>query len=239
MKLGIMQPYFLPYIGYWQLLNTVDTYVVYDDVNYIKGGWINRNRILVNGDIKYISLELQGASSYKKINEIKLSPNKKSRSKLLKTIEQSYKKAPMFQDVFPLMERIFLFDTQNLSSFVYNSIDLIMQYLKINTKLVLSSELKKNNELKGQDKVIEICKKLNADTYINAAGGKQLYSFRDFSQQGINLKFLETDSNITYNQLTDDFYPSLSILDILMMLSVDDINTLLTKYRLLDESCYA
>ena len=232
MKLGIMQPYFLPYLGYWQLLNEVDSYVVYDDVNYIKGGWINRNRILVNGEVKYLSLELQGASPNKLINEISLSPNKKSRIKLLKTVGQSYKKAPMYNEVFSLMEDILLYEDDNLANFVFNSIDKIREYLKINTKLYLSSSIKKDNTLKGQDKVIEICKILNADTYVNAVGGQALYSFSDFNSEGIALEFLKTHEDICYPQLSDEFCPMLSILDILMMLPVEDIRFLLSQFTL-------
>lgn len=234
MKLGIMQPYFLPYVGYWQLLNEVDSYVVYDDVNYIKGGWINRNRILVNGKVNYLTLELQGASPNKLINEIGLSSNNKSRIKLVKTISQAYKKAPMYDKVFPLIEEILLFKNNNLGTFVFNSIDAIAKYLDIDTKLYLSSEISKDNSLKGQDKVINICKQLNADTYINAIGGQKLYSFSDFRSEGIVLRFLKTCEDICYPQLTSDFCPSLSILDMLMMLPAEDVKLNLKKFTLID-----
>lgn len=143
MKLGIMQPYFLPYIGYWQLLNAVDTYVLYDDVNFIKGGWINRNRILQNGSPAYINVPMIGASSFKKINEIGINRNPQVLSKPLKTIEQNYRKAPMFGSVFPLMEEIFCFQTGNLSEFLFHSIASVCGFLGIHTKIILSSELEK------------------------------------------------------------------------------------------------
>ena len=100
MKIGIMQPYFLPYIGYWQLLNVVDKYVIYDDVNYIKGGWINRNRILINKEVKYFNVKLNGASPNKLINEVEVSLDEVYQKKLLKTIEENYKKAPFFMKFF-------------------------------------------------------------------------------------------------------------------------------------------
>ena len=101
MKIGIMQPYFLPYIGYWQLLNAVDKYVIYDDVNYIKGGWINRNRILINKEPKYFNVKLNGASPNKLINEVEVSNDNIWQKKLLKTIEENYKKAPFLKKFFP------------------------------------------------------------------------------------------------------------------------------------------
>ena len=100
MKLGIMQPYFFPYIGYWQLMHAVDSYVIYDDVNYIKGGWINRNRILVNGEVKYFNLQLSGASPNKKINEICVTGNTLVNNKNLRILEAAYKKAPYFSESF-------------------------------------------------------------------------------------------------------------------------------------------
>lgn len=236
MKLGIMQPYFLPYIGYWQLIDAVDSYVIYDDVNYIKGGWINRNRILVNGTVKYISLELQGASPNKLINEIDLVPSNKSRLKLLKTIDQSYKRAPLYEEVYPIMEKIFLYKETNLAKFIAHSLKVVCEYLHIDTKLYMSSEIEKNCDLKGQDKVINICTNLNATTYINAIGGRELYSFSDFKRSGIELLFLQTSPKIMYSQFADEFQPNLSILDLMMMLSPEAINQLMKEYVLIGES---
>ena len=100
MKVGIMQPYFFPYIGYWQLINAVDKFVIYDDVNFIKGGWINRNKILVNGQARYINLQMHKASQNKLINEIEVLGNKVYNKKLLKNIESSYK-STVFCKVYP------------------------------------------------------------------------------------------------------------------------------------------
>lgn len=232
MKLGIMQPYFIPYIGYWQLLNAVDKYVIYDDVNFIKGGWINRNRILINGDAKIFSIQMQGASSNKFINEIYMSTNKVWKRKALKTIEASYKKAPFFNKVFPLIQNIINCEKENLAEFLENSINIICGYLEIDTKIIISSSINKNNDLKAQGKVIEICKILNADEYYNAIGGKELYSYDTFKSEGIELKFLKT-KDIEYKQFENEFISNLSIIDVMMFNSINDIKYMLDEYELI------
>lgn len=232
MKIGIMQPYFLPYIGYWQLLNAVDKYVIYDDVNYIKGGWINRNRILVGKEPKYLTIRLNGASPNKNINEIEVGLNEKERKKLLRMVEENYKKSPFFQDVFPIVEAIIMNEEKKLAKFIEFSLKKICGYLGIKTELIISSTLKKDNSLKAQDKVIDICKELKATEYYNAIGGQELYSYDEFKKNGIELKFLQT-GNIKYNQFDNEFISYLSILDVMMFNSVDDICKLLNDYTLI------
>lgn len=232
MKIGIMQPYFLPYIGYWQLLNAVDTYVIYDDVNFIKGGWINRNRILINNEVKLFNIQMKGASPNKLINQIELADNTIWKKKILRTIENNYKKAPYFIDVFPVLEKIINYDNNNLALYLKNSLEIICNYLGIKTKLVLSSDIKKNNELKAQDKVIHICKLLGADEYYNAIGGQELYCYQDFNDSGIKLSFLKTN-DIKYKQFNNEFKSNLSILDILMFNCKDDILEMLLDYDLI------
>ncbi len=232
MKLGIMQPYFLPYIGYWQLLNAVDQYVIYDDVNFIKGGWINRNNILINNEAKLFNIQMQGASSNKLINEIEVSSNQVWKKKFLKTIENSYSKAPFYKDVYPVLEDIINYDETNLAKYIVNSISQVCDYLNIDTKLIISSDINKDNELKGQDKVIEICKVLGADEYYNAIGGQSLYSYNDFKKSGIKLSFLKTNMH-EYKQFNDEFVDGLSIIDVMMFNSVSYIKTKLEAYELL------
>jgi len=232
-KLAIMQPYFLPYIGYWQLINAVDQHVIYDDVNYIKGGWINRNNILVNGEAKLINLRLNRASSNKLINEIEVVQSDIYNKKLLKTIKESYSKAPFYNEVFPIVESVIYQDETNLAKYLTFAIKEVCRYLNIDTEILLSSEITKNKELKSQDKVIEICNLLSADQYINVIGGQELYSANDFEEHGIELKFLETH-NITYHQIgKNEFIPNLSILDAMMFNGPEQINVMLNDYELL------
>ena len=234
MKLGIMQPYFFPYIGYWQLMNAVDKYVIYDDVNFIKGGWINRNRILVNGKPQYFNVQMKGSSPFKLINEIEINNSEISINKNLKTIYMAYHKAPYFSKVNLLIEKILKKQTPNLAEYVINSIKCITEYLNINTEIIISSKMPKNNELKNQDKVIEICKKLNATEYYNAIGGMELYSFDDFRKSGINLSFLKTN-DICYKQFNNEFVPNLSIIDVMMFNSQEEIKAMLNDFTLIKE----
>ncbi len=229
MKIGIMQPYFLPYLGYWQLINAVDKYVIYDDVQFIKGGWINRNNILINGQKQLFNLLLSGASPNKLINEIAVEDNQ---TKLIRTIELNYKKAPMYQQVFPLFLHIMEHSDKNLAKFIGNSIVEISKYLSIQTEFIYSSTLDKDNTLRAQDKVLDICKLLNAIKYINAIGGADLYSKESFANNGIQLSFLESKI-LPYKQLNSEFVPYLSILDILMFNSKVRVKTMLDNYRLL------
>ena len=228
MKLGIMQPYFLPYIGYFQLIKAVDKYVVYDDVNYINKGWINRNNILLNGQRHLFTLSLLGASQNKLINEILAEQNQ---SKLLKTLETAYKKAPYFENVFPVVKNIFDYEDKNLAKFVGNSIIQIADYLNIKTEFIYSSEINKDNVLKGQEKILYLCKILGAANYINAIGGQELYDKEIFTQNNIELNFLKTEI-VEYKQFKNDFVPYLSILDVMMFNPPEEINAMLDNFEL-------
>lgn len=232
MRVGIMQPYFLPYIGYWQLMNTVDRYVIYDDVNYIKRGWINRNRILINGKPSYLTIPLHDASQNKKINELKIAQDQKICDKNLRMVELAYKKAPYFDQVFPLYEMILMNQNTDLSIYLANSFKVIATYLEIKTNILFSSSLDKDETLKGQDKILEICKILKATEYINAIGGRELYDVESFLQQKIQLLFLQT-GNIRYKQFGNSFCPNLSILDVMMFNSRDEIKKMLSDFTLI------
>lgn len=229
--IGIMQPYFFPYIGYWQLMNAVDEYVVYDDVNYIKGGWINRNRILSNGEPMYFNVQLSKASPNKKINEIDIFDDPRLSKKLFLTLERCYKKAPYYDDVYPVLENIFSKMNGNLAQFLFLSISEICRYIGITTKLILSSELEKDTSLAAEAKVIDIVKRLEGTKYLNAIGGQELYSKEHFSNNGIELSFLKT-GEIVYPQYGDDFVPGLSIIDVMMFNSKEQIHELLSNYEL-------
>lgn len=228
MKLGIMQPYFFPYIGYWQLIKNVDKYVVYDDVNYIKGGWINRNNFLINGQKKLFTIQLNGASSYKNINEIEI---KDDFSAFKKMLQINYGRAPFFKECCQHVEAVLSYNDLNLGNFLFNSIKLTAAYLGFDTEILLSSEIKKENELKGKDKVLHICKLLECNEYYNAIGGQELYDKTEFSNKGINLSFIKT--NITsYKQFKNDFVPGLSVLDVLMFCPKEQVNDMLDNYEL-------
>lgn len=210
-----MQPYFFPYLPYWKLISKVNKYIIFDDVNFIKKGYINRNNILLNDSSYTLTVPLSKISQNKKINEIETSDDEKQKHKLLKTVETSYKKAPYFKEVYPFVEQFLLSKDKYVITPLIEQIKSICSYLQIETEILISSEIKKNERKKGEDKVIDICKILNATTYVNAIGGRELYSKEKFANNGIELKFLASDVFV-YKQFNNSFVPNLSIIDVLM-----------------------
>lgn len=223
-----MQPYVFPYIGYFQLIRDADVFVVFDDVNFRKRSWITRNRILLNNAEHMFSLHLSAATSSKKINEIEIGDN---RVMLLKTFRQAYTKAPYFNAVMPLIEELVLYDEPRLHLYLMHQLKSISSYFGLRTQFILSSSITKDNELKGQDKILAICKELDADHYTNAIGGQILYCEKDFACQGIDLKFVQSDY-VKYQQFDNEFIPWLSIVDVMMFNSRSQIRDLLNAYQL-------
>ncbi|MFV0469789.1 MAG: WbqC family protein [Dysgonomonas sp.] len=230
MKLGIMQPYFLPYIGYFQLLNAVDKYVIYDNIQFTKKGWINRNRILQNGKDTLITIPVEKDSDYLNICQRSVSSGF-DRKKLLNQIKESYRKAPYFNEIMPLIEEIVNYNDNNLFNYIYHSIVKICGYLRIDTEFIISSTIDIDHSLKGQEKVIAICKTFEATEYYNAIGGQELYSTIDFEKENIKLNFVSSNL-IEYKQFANEFVPWLSILDVIMFNSVEEIEKMLGKYNL-------
>lgn len=230
MKLGIMQPYFLPYIGYFQLLNAVDKYVIYDNIQFTKKGWINRNRILQNGKDTLITIPVEKDSDYLNICQRSVSSGF-DRKRLLNQIKESYRKAPYFNEIMPLIEEIVNYNDNNLFNYIYHSIVKICGYLRIDTEFIISSTIDIDHSLKGQEKVIAICKTFEATEYYNAIGGQELYSTIDFEKENIKLNFVSSNL-IEYKQFANEFVPWLSILDVIMFNSVEEIVKMLGKYNL-------
>lgn len=232
MKLAIMQPYFFPYIGYFQLMNAVDEFIVYDNIEYTKKGWINRNRILVNGADSFISLPLKKDSDYLTVIERSLAETwPQDRKKLLNRIAGSYNKAPYLKTVYPLLEEIMMTEETNLFQFIYQSLVKIKDWLGINTTLLVSSGVNCDHSLKGEDKVLALCKSRNADTYINPIGGTTLYNKDRFAENDLALYFLRS-KQIEYHQYNNPFVPWLSIIDVLMFNSNSDTRQMLQSYNL-------
>lgn len=232
MKIAIMQPYFFPYLGYFQLINAVDKFVVYDDVNFIKRGWINRNNILLNDKPHLFSLPLIKASQNKLINEIDLFLTDEWITTFLKTIKQSYQKAENFKSVCSLLEKILFFNEKNLSSFLANQLIEISNYLNIDTKIIKTSTQYNNKHLNRAERLIDICKQEEANHYINALGGQLLYDKSFFQTKKIQLSFIQSDK-IIYKQNNNFFVPNLSIIDVMMFNSVEEIKRMLDKYTLI------
>ena len=229
-----MQPYLFPYIGYWQLIQAVDTFVIYDDVNYIKGGWINRNRVLLNQTPHFATLSLERSSPFRKINEINLLSFDTNRMKFLGLIESAYKKAPYFQLVYPFIKDLINYQENNLALFLENHIRRMCDFLELDRNILMSSSIKKDNTLKSQDKVVEICQRVGANTYINAIGGQLLYSSKYFKESDVELKFLKT-SSVSYKQFDKPFIANLSIIDLLMFNNKSQLKASLDAYCLITE----
>ena len=223
-----MQPYFMPYIGYFQLMAVVDKYVIFDDVNYIKRGWSSRNNIIVNGQKHLFNIAVKGGSQNSLYMQVSVIDDF---IKLRKTLEMSYKKAPFFDDVMALTESVFTFEDRRFNHFMKHSYEVILNYLGINTELLLSSDLSNNKVFKGKDKIIDICKLLGASEYYNAIGGKDLYDRLEFSNQGIKLGFINSIL-VPYPQLAKEFIPGLSIIDVLMMNSKESVLKLIDSFTI-------
>lgn len=233
MKVAIMQPYFFPYLGYFQLINSVDLFVMYDNVEFSKNSWINRNRILNNFKDDYITLPVKKGSNVLKINERIIADTwEKEKIKLKNKIKNTYIKAPYYTQVFTLFQKSIEYKDLNLCNFINNTIQNICTYLHINTKIILASKLNINHSLKGQNKVIEICKTLNSSMYINSIGGIDLYQKDIFLKENMQLFFLKTNST-AYNQFNNMHVPYLSIIDVLMFNDISTIQTMLNQYELL------
>jgi WbqC-like protein family len=229
MKLGIMQPYVFPYIGYFQLVHAVDRFVIYDDVNFIKQGWINRNRILIAGQPRYFTVPLANASSYTSIREIQVCRHD-WRSKLLKSVEHAYKRSPFFSETFPLIESVLLEEESFISKLAFNSILKIAAHLDISTEFVTTSTHYNNAHLKAQERVLDICRMESASHYINPIGGIGLYSKQAFLERGIDLQFIKP-KQLKYPQFKNDFVPWLSIIDILMFNGQERTCSFLDEYE--------
>jgi hypothetical protein len=232
MKVGIMQPYFLPYIGYFQLIAAVDQFIAYDNIKYTKKGWINRNRMLLNGTDAMFSLPLKKGSDSLDVIKRELAPEF-DRGKLLNQFKGAYSSAPQFDLTYPVLGRIVQHDETNLFRYIYHSIVQLCEHLGINTEIRISSEILIDHELKGQDKVLALCKAVGADTYINTIGGVELYAKDDFRIQGIDLQFIKS-TPFEYAQFGDAFVLWLSIVDVLMFNPMEIIcNNYLKSYEII------
>lgn len=225
-----MQPYFLPYIGYWQLLAAVDRFVVYDNIQYTKKGWINRNRFLRNGSDAFFTVPLKNASDALDVKERVLADDFDPRS-ILNPLAAAYRKAPFFADVFPMLETIVTAAPRNLFEYLHHSLVMIAAYLDIATPIVVSSTVSIDHGLKSERKVLALCEALAADRYLNPAGGRDLYSASTFAEHGVALQLLRSRPPV-YRQYDNPFVPSLSIVDVMMFNSRDAVRGMLGDFDL-------
>ena len=229
-----MQPYIFPYIGYFQLIHATDVFVFYDDVNYINKGWINRNRILLNGKEHLFTLPCKEASQNKLIMDIEVLEDAKAINKLQATMQAAYRKAPNFNEVYPMAERV-LNEGQGakLSEVAAGSVKAVCEYIGLSRTFKTSSECYDNRELKKADRLIDICHREGIKEYVNPSGGQEIYTKEYYGEQGISLSFL-VPGRRDYMQFDNSFVPWLSILDVLMFNSKEEIrNNILPQYQLI------
>lgn len=229
-KLAIMQPYIFPYVGYFSLINSSDKILFYDDVNFIKRGWIHRQRILINGKDHLFTIPLNKPSQNKKINQIEISKNE-GREKIIKSIETAYKKAPYFKEVFPIIKKVILGNYTHIDEMAISSLVAVCEYLNIEINYDRTSKADPNSQ--GQEKcerLASITKALGFSNYINVIN--DMYDKETFKSKGVNLFF--NDHKIkSYNQFGKPFVSHLSIIDVLMFNSIIDTKKLILSYQVI------
>jgi hypothetical protein len=236
MKLVVMQPYFFPYLGYFQLLHACDTFVFYDDVNYIKNGWINRNRLLLDGKPHYFTVPLAGASPFEPIDETRFeAAQPRWKRKMLETFRAAYRRAPNGDRTIALVEQALAADTDRIGELARRSVRSVLDLLGLRRDIRESSRAYGNGDLSGQERVLDICRRERASIYINAPGGRGLYEERAFRSAGIELRFLGSRL-ASYPQGEAAFVPGLSILDAIAWCDLERVAAMLADYELLPAS---
>lgn len=229
MRLAIMQPYYFPYLGYFQLMAAVDLFVILDDVQFIKSGWIHRNHILLDATTKPIQMPVEHMSQHRLINEHERVLDAKQQHAQLRLIRHAYQHAPYFQDVMPMIERIMIDEERNVALHLGRLLTEIRDYIGCETELVYSSTLHNDKRLKREQLVLSICHHLGATHYVNAINGQTLYDKARFEAEGIRLDFIQMDP-IEYPQFETPFTPNLSMIDVLMFNSKSEVRELLAAY---------
>ena len=231
-RIAVMQPYFFPYFGYFQLIRSTDAFVFYDDVNFIVRGRVNRNQILINGKPAWLTVPCRNVSQNRLIMDTRHAMDNTDRDRLLRMVSIAYAKAPYFQDVFPLFERVIRHPSDLMGDLAMESVRSVCTYLEMQVSFRLSSV--DYPDTRGQDKaqrLLRICHAEGAGTYVNLPGGRSLYREDEFRAAGISLRFLEP-SLLEYTQTGGQFVPDLSVLDLLMFNSKGEVMHLLGQYTL-------
>ena len=227
---AIMQPYFFPYIGYYQLIAHTDAFVLYDDAQYIRNGWSNRNRILREGTPHYLTFPVENAHYTLSFARRRYQASAENRNRILRSITEAYKRAPHFSTAMPLIEEIMSFPDPRVAAFNRNLLEKSCAYLGIATPIIDSSAVKIPSDLSGQDRVLAICKALGASRYLNTIGGLSLYDRESFAVKGIRLFFIRTRT-LLYDQGCRERVPNLSIIDVIMFNSFEKVRGMLDEYE--------
>jgi len=214
-KIAVMQPYLFPYLGYFQLIENVDEFIFFDNVNFQKKGWMNRNRLRDRQSDVIFSMPLKNASQNKFINETLISDLAGFERMLLQKISHYYRKATYYNYVKNLLLGMFrTFEGKTLSDFNTFTTKNLANELGITTEFIYSSNLSFNLDGVGQEKIISICKTREADIYLNLPGGFHLYDNTAFTENNLNLEFIDVNP-FSYDQGYKNFIPGLSVIDYL------------------------
>jgi hypothetical protein len=228
--IAMMQPYIFPYLGYFQLIAAADVFVLGDDLQYIRSGWVNRNRILSNGEAKLITFPLKKDRFELPIMQREFCESfSEEADRLINLITQNYRKAPCFAQVMPLVERLIRFPQQNLALYAEHSIRELCAYLHIVTPILRGSDLMLRSCTDKQDRVIKIAHTFAATTFLNPIGGAELYDRDHFARSGLLVHFFKMDE-VVYRQLSGPFVPNLSIIDVLMFNGVEEVKAMLACF---------
>jgi hypothetical protein len=230
LTVAIMQPYFFPYLGYFQLAAKSDIFVFHDDAQYIKGGWVNRNRIARDGKESWLTLPVLRGAHDLAINERRYQLTPRVVDRLLRRIGAAYADAPRFEQTRALVGEILNCGDANVATFNARLVQRVAGQLGIRASFVFSSQLGKDNRLTGQERVIDICRRLGATDYVNPIGGTRLYQAERFSREGIDLSFLES-TVASCRPSEDPPIAPLSIIDALMFNGDDVMAALLKQCR--------
>ena len=234
MKLGIMQPYFFPYLGYFSLINYVDEFIIFDPVQYIRKGWINRNRVLKKGGgVKYINITVAKHCLTTPIKDIRLSTTQDWRNKILRNLDYYEKKAPYYYEVKELLSSCFATEEIRLPQFIGHCLIKTCQYLAIPFTPSIYSEMNLQHQSPAHpgEWALHISSALGAKEYVNPPGGREIFKKDQFDRVGIKLLFLDQEL-LPYDQKNDHFEPGLSIIDVMMFNSPKAIRQMLQKYTL-------
>ncbi len=228
-----MQPYFFPYLGYFQLVQAVDHFVFYDDVMFIKKGWINRNRILMQGNEFLFTIPLEKQSQNKTIRESTVSWGKEFPNKFMNQLDSAYKKAPNYAEVRCLVEQVLNRKFESLADLASESVQATWAYLGLEKKFYQSSQLSVSEDFGRAERLIEITKSLGESSYINAVNGQELYEKGFFKENGIDLHFLKPNLNPYLQGTTKEFVNGLSMIDVLMWNKKEDVLQWVENFQLI------
>ncbi len=214
MKIAISQSNYIPWKGYFDCINSVDEFVLYDDMQYTRRDWRNRNKIKTREGSQWITIPVDVKGKYfQKINETTINDPTWAESHW-RTIVHNYSKAPFFNQYKEVFEKLYLGNTETLLSKVnYNFITAVCGVLDIKTKFMWSSEFEL---LEGKtERLLDICKKRNATKYISAPAAKAYMDVPLFENEGIAVEFMDYSGYPEYKQLFGEFDHAVSILDLI------------------------